>query len=466
MASLLLDPDPGHTLHAALLDSRQRWRAFGALATDLAFETDGDGRLVFIAPDGVLGWPGASLLGQPVTALLAEQGQSMVDPFRTTTPVRGRRTWLAAADGAARCFDVSLEPLDNGPPCGVRGIGVDVTARERADAQAAAALRRGGILDHILIQMRQEILAPRMMEAVLTALMRALGAAGVAVLDLGGPSVTYAAGGPVPPLEDMHALLHGNSLHEGAVEEGLVGSRRVLACPASTRFGERASLLAWRGAEPGGPPVPDRPWDMDDLMLAGSVTGVIRIVLEHEAIQRELARQARTDPLTNLLNRRAFLEDAGRRLDRLDREGTPGTLLFLDLDRLKQLNDHAGHEAGDAALVLLANLLRRTFRPTDLLARLGGDEFALWLDGSDELTAAERAEHLRVCLPKESAHLTAGQPHGMTLSTGIACRYPGSGEDLDQLISRADAAMYEVKRAGGGQWKVCHGGRMAFGGGS
>ena len=141
-------------------------------------------------------------------------------------------------------------------------------------------------------------------------------------------------------------------------------------------------------------------------------------------------------------------------MDRLDREGLPGTLIFLDLDRLKQLNDRLGHEAGDAALVLTAGLLRRTFRPADLVARLGGDEFALWLDGSDELTAAERAERLRTGLPAELTHLTAGDPRGMTLSIGIASRPGGGGEDLESMIQRADQAMYEVKRLGGGQWRV------------
>ena len=130
-----------------------------------------------------------------------------------------------------------------------------------------------------------------------------------------------------------------------------------------TRFGERAVLLAWR--EPGA-----RAWDADDLTLAGSIAGVVRIVLEHEAIQRELARQARTDPLTGLLNRRAFLDEATRRVDRLERDGLPGTLLFVDLDRLKQVNDRLGHEVGDSALVLTAGLLTRTFRPGDLVARL------------------------------------------------------------------------------------------------
>ena len=129
----------------------------------------------------------------------------------------------------------------------------------------------------------------------------------------------------------------------------LDGGEQVLACPCSTRFGERAALLAWR-------PPHARMWDSDDLTLASSIGGIVRIVLEHEAIQRELARQARTDPLTGLLNRRAFIEEASRRLDRLERDGQFGTLLFLDLDHLKQLNDRLGHEAGDSALLTVSAL--------------------------------------------------------------------------------------------------------------
>ena len=158
--------------------------------------------------------------------------------------------------------------------------------------------------------------------------------------------------------------------------------------------------------------------------------------------------------MTGLLNRRAFLEEAGRRLDRLEKEELPATLMFIDLDRLKQLNDRAGHEAGDSALLLTSALLRRTFRPTDLIARLGGDEFAIWLDGADAFTAAERAEGLRLATPVEFAHLSGGEAEGVGMSIGIATRQPRMDETLEHLIQRADQAMYEVKRNGRGHWRV------------
>lgn len=446
---------PRTGLDTALLDSRQRWRAFAALGADMAWETDADGRLTFLSPDAVLGWPAASLVGHPAHALLMGHGPvghepNDSDPFRTTQAIRTRRTWLVGADGTGHCLAITAEPVMDaaGRFCGARGIGVDVTARERADAQAAAAFRRGEVLDHILGQLRLEVQAPRMMDAMLTALMRALGADGAAVLMLPDASgAVYAVGAdPAALLADAETLLaDGDSLAEGASASGA----RLLACPASTRFGDRAGVLAWRAAGA-------RPWDADDRTLLASVTGVVRIMLEHEAIQRALAGQARTDPLTGLLNRGAFLEEATRRIDRLDREGLPGTLLYVDLDRLQPLNDHLGHGAGDAALVLLAAALRRTVRPADLVARLGGDEFALWLDGSDELTAAERAESLRLTYPRELGRMLAGQPAGLTLSTGIACRQPNRQEDLPELLARADRALRDVKRAGGGQWRVSH----------
>ena len=450
-------------LATTLLDGRQRWQDFAMIAADLLFETDLAGQVTFLAPDRVFGWPAADLLGNAADALVIESATAdTLDRFRFAVPAQRRRVWLRNAAGGTVCMAVSSRPmLDQwGQRAGTRGVGVDVTALEQRDVIAAVAVRRADVLDHTMNQMRQELTAPRMIQAVLEAIMHALGARGAAVLDLAmapldeppplpWPVLHQAGEDPLPIQADALAMLQGqnDTVTAAKTPQGYA----MLACPAATRFGDRAGLVVWRAA--GG-----RAWSSDDSTLLTSVTGLIRIVLEHESIQRELARQARTDPLTGLLNRRAFMDEAGRRIDRLDREALPGTLLFVDLDRLKALNDRLGHEAGDAALVLAAELLRRTVRPTDLIARLGSDEFALWLDGSDEMTAAERAEGLRTGYPRALAHLTPGEEPGMTMSIGIACRRPGDAETLDSLLQRANQAMYEVKRAGRSHWRVSHAG--------
>jgi diguanylate cyclase (GGDEF)-like protein len=223
--------------------------------------------------------------------------------------------------------------------------------------------------------------------------------------------------------------------------------RPVLMAACETRFGERAALVVWR--LPRG-----RAWDTEDSQLVDSAVLLVRMILDREAIQLDMTRQARTDPLTGLLNRRAFLEEIERHAARLDREHQTGTLMFADLDNFKIVNDRMGHEAGDEVLRRTAVLLRKAFRPTDLIARLGGDEFAIWMDGADHMTAAERAEYLREAAPNELAEVTGPELPRVTMSIGIASRAADDAETLDSLMRRADRAMYEVKRGGRGHWRV------------
>jgi diguanylate cyclase (GGDEF)-like protein len=445
-------------LRDALLDSRQRFRDLLGLAADFAFETDAWGRFVFVTPDPALGWQAGTLVGQSAELLLSDgEATPSFNPFRPTTPVRRRHAWLRRPDGGSICLSFAAAPLldANGTIVGARGAGQDVSEQEDHDSKIAVALRRGELLDHILWRMRQEVLAPRMMPAALEAVASALGAEGCAVIDMLGdgvtPSVLHQVGTSLPlVLDTALTLLEGIGLEAAGSEPARASApdgRLVAVCPSRTRRGERVGLVLWR--LPGG-----LPWDADELVLTSSVTGIVRVVLEHEEIQGEMARLARTDPLTGLLNRRAFLAELTRRVDRLEREGQPGTLLYIDLDNFKELNDARGHETGDEALCLISELLRATVRPTDMVARLGGDEFALWLDGADEFTAAERAESLRIETPKALAHLTEGAATSLTCSTGIATRWPGHGEDIESLMHRADQAMYAVKRAGRAHWLV------------
>ncbi len=452
-------PAGGAALRGALLDSRQRWRDLVHLAADFAFETDHWGRFVFVSPDPALGWPAATLLGQTADLLLVEAaGATCFNPFRPTTQVRRRRAWLKRPDGSSVCLSFAAAPLvdADGRIAGARGVGHDMSEQERREAEVAGALRRGEVLDHILWRMRKEVLAPRMMQAALDALGHATGSEGIALLDTLGngiePGVLHSSG-----RQAASALTTAMSLlesHAGDVSHATApDGRLVLTCPTESRFGAAAALVLWR--EPG-----SRAWDTDERMLAAATAAIVRVILEHDSIQKEMARQARTDPLTGLLNRRAFMDELARRFDRLEVDGLPGTLLFIDLDNFKALNDSRGHDAGDEALRLIGQMLHSLVRPMDLVARLGGDEFALWLDGADELSAAERAEQLRTTGPQAVAHLSTPGVPPVTMSIGIAARWPGRGEDAEQLLERADQAMYTVKRSGRASWRVAQPGDL------
>jgi len=451
----LSSPHPGalDRLRDALLDSRQRWRDLVLQAADFAFETDEVGRLVFVVPDPALGWSASTLIGQPAGLLLAGDADHLsFNPFRATAAVRRRRAWLKRRDGSIASLVFAAAPLldAEGGVIGVRGIGVDVTEYDGQEAEVAAALRRGEVLDHILWRMGQEVLAPRMVRGALEALANALGAEGAAVVLVpdnpdAARLVHEAGGGGGAVLPMAASLLHGHPAGTGQTTSK--DGRRVLVAGCNPRFGDPAGLAVWRG--PAG-----RAWDDEELVLLSAAANLIRFALEHEAIQREMARQARTDPLTGLLNRRAFMEEIERCAERLDREGLPGTLMFIDLDNFKEVNDRQGHEMGDQALVQLSILLRATVRPTDLVARLGGDEFALWLNGADHMTAAERAEHLRIQVPRELGEMSEDHRLRLGVSIGIATRSPNSTEQIDGLLRRADMAMYQVKHDGRGHWRV------------
>jgi diguanylate cyclase (GGDEF)-like protein len=303
--------------------------------------------------------------------------------------------------------------------------------------------------------MRQEVLAPRMMQAALEALLIALGAEGCAVVEMVGDgvqaSVLHQLGDGLPLVrETVLSLLEAGPTD--ATQANAPDGRPVLVCPTQGRVGEQAGLALWR--QPGG-----RTWDADELMLAASATSVTSVILGREAVEREMAQLARTDPLTGLLNRRAFLDEIARRVERLERDALPGTLMFVGLDNFKDLNDQSGHDAGDEALRITAALLRATLRPTDLVARFGGDEFATWLDGTGQSTAAERAESLHIEGLKALAHLGAGRDVALTMSIGIATRLPGCGEAIESTIHQAGQAMHQVRRTGRGHWRIAQPGQ-------
>ena len=447
---------PAEVMQGALIDSRQRWRELVHLAADFAFETDEWGRFTLISPDPALDWAANALIGQPSTTLLPDGG-GVFDPFRVSAKVRHRQAWLKRGDGAIACLTISAAPIHdpNGRIIGARGVGFDTTELDSLAALTAGTLRRAEVMDNILWRVGQEFLPARMIDAALDVLANVTGAQGVAVVivptSVDEAQIAHVIGTGADAVLRIAAQSPGQgepwSPGSGIPAMRTVDTRPVLIAPCQTRFGENACLVAWRLPE-------GRPWDTDDTHLITSCGPIIRMILEREAMHLEMAQQARTDSLTGLLNRRAFLEEMERHAARQGRDNEPATLMFVDLDNFKPVNDRLGHEAGDDVLRHTAVLLRKTFRPTDLVARLGGDEFAIWMNGADHMTAAERAEYLRDAVPSELADITGPDLPRVGVSIGIACRDAADAEPLDSLMRRADRAMYEVKRGGRGHWRV------------
>jgi diguanylate cyclase (GGDEF)-like protein len=191
-------------------------------------------------------------------------------------------------------------------------------------------------------------------------------------------------------------------------------------------------------------------WAGDATLAAGALEAlVLSLGLADRSLalrrDRDQARRlADIDPLTGLHNRRAWSERLFALYEALRREGQPLSLLFLDLDHFKELNDRLGHEAGDAALRAMALAMRAELREQDEVGRYGGEEFVVALPGSDGAHALQAAERIRARLHQRALHDPAGAMP--TVSIGVATLQPG--EDLPTLIKRADGAMYAAKAAG------------------
>lgn len=195
------------------------------------------------------------------------------------------------------------------------------------------------------------------------------------------------------------------------------------------------------------PPTPEAATYMIfGFMFHAYTMAFLLVALSKERAELKQRRAASTDPLTGIPNRRGFTERAERVVARSHPEGTPLTLLLLDLDNFKSINDRFGHRAGDEVLVLFSEAASRSLRPLDLFGRIGGEEFVALLPGVMPDTAMEIAERIRDNFAKAARNVN-GRPVAATVSIGTASAAQ-TGYDFDALYASADAALYRAKQKG------------------
>lgn len=201
------------------------------------------------------------------------------------------------------------------------------------------------------------------------------------------------------------------------------------------------------------------PRDLNEIDLPEAAQVAIHQLLDRiELLRAELETNKRrisfletladSDPLTPVVNRRAFLRELDRAKSYAERYGSTASLVFIDLDGMKALNDAHGHACGDRALLVVAESLVANVRASDVVGRLGGDEFGVILARADHAAAEEKAQSLADVIASARIDTAAG-PVGLSASWGVV--ELGRARDAEDAMERADRAMYERKRSRAGK---------------
>lgn len=429
-------------MRLALVDSRQRFKDLVEISSDFAWETDSDGVFAFVSPPGALGYPAQTIIGMKAHDLLYQPSEQAGDvTFEAQAVVDETELWLKNAEGIAVCVLASAKPVlaRNGQRTGARGVCRDITAERLRENDLARLKIREQVIAYVVDAVRNEARPTDMLSTAVTSIGKAMTDTACAVYqrDVQDGLNLMAHYGVLPESRDLVEAI-GRVCTDFELHENFIDNQNILMAATQYRNDMNGAVLLCRppGAE----------WSGHDQSLLSAVAGQLGIALQQIANQKELERLSRTDALTGLFNRRAFMEELERAILRSRRNGFQGAVFFVDLNNFKAVNDTHGHDIGDRVLSKLSEILRGAARSYDFVARLGGDEFALWFENIDKHTARRRAQEIiRSCKPLDQFSGAADKRLG--LSIGIAMDEPQSVESSDGLLKRADAAMYRAKHS-------------------
>jgi diguanylate cyclase (GGDEF)-like protein/PAS domain S-box-containing protein len=441
--SVVRDVSVQRRAEAAVQRSEQLLRGIVENLQDAYVRTDANGRFMMVSPSAARMYRYESIdemLGLPTQALYADQveRQQMLNDLMLNGHVTDRIGSGLRKDGTT--FAVSLNAQvfrdDKGRIAGMEGFVRDITERKLAEEE----LRRSREQYRALVENINDVIFVVDSTGTLTYV---------------SPAIERVFGYPTGEVEGLpfSRFVHPDDLDELAEAFARAGSGARSGY--EFRVIDKAGDVRWVGVRTSTVPTDD------DLPR---ITGVMTDFTDRKRAEQELAHLnaelgaraaaleqanakiaeiAATDELTGLANRRCFNESLAKEVSTARRHGGALSLVSLDLDGLKRVNDGAGHNAGDRVLVAFAMLLASVCRVEDLPSRLGGDEFSVLLPDTDMAGAQRFAE--RVVSEVRVCEALAGR--GVTVSAGVAQWTPD--DQPDDLVRRADKALYSAKRSGG-----------------
>lgn len=426
-----LDVSARKRIERELRASERRFRDFASAATDWFFETDPQMRFTWVSDrfQDVVGIAPASLIGKRRDEfaqfhslnVTSSAWRDHLAQCHARQPYRDFAYTVHDPQGRPHDLSVSAVPAydDNGEFIGYRGVGREVTAlknAERALQMSEAHLRtilEASPIGVALVSRSQRQV--RMCNARMAELMESSGIHDLLDQPLQGVCHDLMLRIEQAPHWDGAEMQFTRS--DGSAWWALVTARAL-------DYRDEPALLVW-----------------------------VYDVTELHAARESLQRMALHDPLTDLANRRYLNDYAQQALDRAQRLGTRGALIYLDLDGFKGVNDRFGHQQGDDLLIALTRAIAARLRRTDFLARIGGDEFAVLVEGiPNEQDPVDLAREINDLV----SSVAASQLPVGSATVGASAGVVFFGADpiaLDTLLSRADAAMYRAKANGRGQ--VC-----------
>ncbi len=465
-----------HDAEKALRASEHRMKQYLEFSPDAIYVNDLEGRFVYgnRAAEEMIGYSKDELIGKSFLDLNILSPESLAMAAKNLLrniagePTGPDEYGLIRKDGSIIPAEISAFTIGEDKATEFVGIARDITKRKIAEMDALEYMRQLEVLSRISATLTHSLDLGELLNNVLEEILHAvnLKVGGIFLLDKASGRIVIRAHHGLPKafirlvgqmgpgetcisdvFQSTTPLIVENTYSDnGLVPAALSKShiRSFIAVPLVSQDSVIGVIMCCSRKF--------RRFSEQEVQFLRTIAAQIGMAIENAQLYEHTYELAFRDGLTNLYNRRYLLEQIEPELARAKRHGGQVSIIMLDLDGLKTINDHFGHREGDIFIKSLANIIQTQTRASDIAARWGGDEYLILAPAIESASAYKIAERIRTKLEKYT-QVISGQQVSTSVSIGIAS-YPLHASDANELIQRADEAMYSAKRDGKNQVKI------------